>query len=227
MFPPGTSADMVLPDGTRRQLTSLSVRATEFTVGVNGLATMPAELPPASGYTYAVDMSVDQAVLAGAKQVVFSQPVPIYVDDFLDFPVGQVVPVGYYDPDQGAWVASPNGRIVEVLSVTGGMADLDVDGSGTARERDTLADLGVTDGERAELASLYAPGAKPLARAREPLQPDRRRTGRTASRPARRPPNTAEQPAAEARLRLGLARVDHRLRVAGARRGDPDRRDAV
>jgi RHS repeat-associated protein len=159
MFAPGTTATMVLPDGTQRQLTSIRVRATEFTVGANGPATMPAELPPSSGYTYAVDMSIDQAVLAGAKQVLFSQPVPIYVDDFLHFPVGQVVPVGYYDPDQGAWIASPNGVIVAILSVTGGMADLDVDGSGTAAGPTALAALGVTDGERAQLASLYAPGA--------------------------------------------------------------------
>ena len=96
---------------------------------------MPAALPPASAYTYAVDMSADQAVLAGAKALVFSQPVAVYVDDFLHFPVGQVVPVGYYDPDQGAWVASGNGRIVQILAVTGGLADLDIDGSGTAASR--------------------------------------------------------------------------------------------
>jgi RHS repeat-associated protein len=159
MFEPGTAAEMVLPDGTRRGLTALSVRATEYTVGVNGPHTMPAELPPASGYTYAVEMSVDQAFLAKATEVRFSKPVAIYVDNFLAFPTGEIVPVGVYAKGQGAWLASENGRIVEILSVTAGLADLDVDGSGVVADPTALAALGITDGERAQLATLYAPGA--------------------------------------------------------------------
>ena len=54
-FPQGTQAQMYLPDGTTQPLTTLHVRATEYTIGDNGPAAMPAELPPTSGYTYAVD----------------------------------------------------------------------------------------------------------------------------------------------------------------------------
>ena len=39
----------------------LNIRATEFTIGANGPAAMPGELPPTSAYTYAVEYSVDEA----------------------------------------------------------------------------------------------------------------------------------------------------------------------
>jgi len=44
---------------------------------------MPAALPPTSGYTYAVELSVDQALAAGATGVHFNKPLPFYVDNFL------------------------------------------------------------------------------------------------------------------------------------------------
>ena len=47
---------------------------------------MPGELPPTSGYTYAVELSVDEAVEAGATEVRFDEPVITYVENFLDFP---------------------------------------------------------------------------------------------------------------------------------------------
>ena len=52
-------------------------------------------LPAESGYTYAVDYSVDEALAAGARQVRFSQPVIGYVENFLHFPVGEAVPVAH------------------------------------------------------------------------------------------------------------------------------------
>ena len=55
-------------------------------------------------------------------------------------------------------MASDNGRIVKILSITGGLADLDTDGDGVADDSATLAALGVTDAERQRLASLYVPG---------------------------------------------------------------------
>lgn len=67
LFTQGTQAEMVLADGSTQPLTSLHVRATEYTVGANGLNTMPGALPPNSGYTYAVELSVDEAIAAGIK----------------------------------------------------------------------------------------------------------------------------------------------------------------
>ena len=158
LFPQGTQAEMLLPDGSRQPLTSLDVRATEYTVGDNGPAAMPGVLPPTSGYTYAVELSIDQALAAGATEVRFSKPVWFYVDNFLDFPVGGIVPTGWYDKAKAAWMPSDNGRVVKVLAVSQGLAELDVVGSGQAADANALAALGITDAERAELARLYQSG---------------------------------------------------------------------
>lgn len=101
LIPQGTQAQMFLPDGSTQPLTTLSLRATEYTVGPNGPKAMPAELPPSVCYTYAVELSADEALANGrkinGKEVVFNQPVVFYVDNFLNFPAGGIVPVGYYD----------------------------------------------------------------------------------------------------------------------------------
>jgi len=158
LFAEGTQTELVSPDGTTQVITSLTVHATEYTVGPNGPAAMPAELPPNSGYTYAVELTVEEAVTAGAQSVNFSQPVPFYVENFLGFPVGEFVPAGYYDRDKAAWIPSDDGRVIEVLSVDGnGLAELDVDGSGLPADAIELATLGITDAERQELGALYTP----------------------------------------------------------------------
>jgi hypothetical protein len=109
LFPAGVTAQMALPDGTTQPLPSLNVRATEYTIGPNGPQAMPGELPPTSAYTYAVELSVDEALAAGATSVAFSTPVQNYVDNFLNFPVGMAVPTGYYDRVKTAWVPSEIG----------------------------------------------------------------------------------------------------------------------
>lgn len=156
-FPSGTQAELVSVDGTRQALTSLHVRATEYTVGNRIAESMPAALPPQSGYTYAVELSADEAA-AEAASVEFGQALPFYLDNFLYADVGSAVPAGYYDRLKGTWVASDSGRVVKILSVTGGLADLDVDGDGVSDDAAKLAALGVTDAERAQLALLHQPG---------------------------------------------------------------------
>lgn len=162
MIPQGTTAEITLPNGTPQPLTTLSLRATEYTVGENGPKTMPAELPPNSGYTYAVELSADEALANGIRvngtDVVLNQPVPFYVDNFLDFPVGTIVPTGYYDNDKGAWIPYDSGLVIGIVGVTGSLADLDVDGDGLADTGTALSDLGITDAEREQLAVLYSPG---------------------------------------------------------------------
>ncbi len=155
-FPGGVGATALRADGTRTPLAELTVRATEYTVGPAGPATLPGELPPTSGYTYAVELSVDEA--EGASAVEFDRPVVHYVENFLGFPVGGIVPSGYYDAAQGAWVPAANGRVVAVLGERGGVAELDVDGSGKAARAEALAELGVTGDELRHLAATYRPG---------------------------------------------------------------------
>jgi hypothetical protein len=156
IFPAGTCANLVV-NGQTQSCTSLSVRATEFTVGTNGPATMPAVLPPSSAYTYCVELSADEANAVGASTVQFSQPLCLYLENFLGFPVGQAVPMGYYDREKGVWVASRNGRVIKILSETGGLAVLDADGDGNPDSPAQLTVLGITDEERQRLAQLYSP----------------------------------------------------------------------
>jgi len=160
LFPPGTTAQLLLPGGALQPLSTLSVRATEYTVGDSGPEAMPATLPPTSGYTYAVELSVDEAMTAGALSVEFSQPLPFYVENFLGFTVGSIVPVGYYDRVRAAWVPSENGRVIHIVSITDGLAALDTDGDTLADDAITLAALGIVDEERARLAQLYAQGTE-------------------------------------------------------------------
>jgi hypothetical protein len=158
LFAPGTQAVMVWPDGSTESLGTLHVRATEYTVGDSGPKAMPAQLPANSAYTYAVELSIDEAIAAGVTTVQFSQPVMFYVENFLHFSVGGSVPMGFYDQRRDVWVPSQNGRIINVLSVTGGLADLDINGDGASDAAAALATLGVTDAERQRLAALYQPG---------------------------------------------------------------------
>lgn len=152
-FPAGTTAMLVLPDGRTQSLGSMSVRATEYTVGTSGAAAMPGDLPPASAYTYAVELSIDEAIAAQATEVRFSRPVPFYVDNFLRFPVGMTVPVGWYDRQQGRWVPSDNGRVMKLLAVNGGRAQVDTDGDGVADN------IGIDDDDEARaLATLFGVG---------------------------------------------------------------------
>ena len=158
LFRPGTTATLELADSVQ-PISVLTVRATEYTVGVPGPAAMPATLPPSSGYTYAIEFSVDEALAAGAKSVRFSKPVIHYVENFLGFPTGERVPTGYYDRDVGCWVPSDNGRVVRILEITGGRAMLDADGDGAADTDAQLTALGVEPGEQETLAGLYGAGA--------------------------------------------------------------------
>ncbi len=103
------------------ELTTITTRATEFTTPES----MPAVLPPTSGYTYCVELGVD-----GVQRVRFEKPIITWVDNFLGFDVGEIVPVGYYDPDRDVWVPSDNGVVVKLLDTDyDGIVDaLDADG---------------------------------------------------------------------------------------------------
>ena len=59
LFPAGTTAEMELPDGSRQVLTQADLHITEYTVGEQGPNAMPGPLPSTTGYTYAVEFSVE------------------------------------------------------------------------------------------------------------------------------------------------------------------------
>ncbi len=157
LFRQGTQATLVRPDGSTQLLATLHVRATEFTVGEKGLRAMPAELPPTTAYTYAVDLNADEAMQSGGT-LRFSQPVPVYVNNFLGFRVGSEVPVGSYDAPSGRWVPERNGRVIRILAIAGGVATIDATGDSTTASAATLDSLGIDAAEQRTLATLYPVG---------------------------------------------------------------------
>ncbi len=157
IFRAGTSASIRMPDGSTSPAGTLTLRPREVTVGPRGPSRMSATLPAASAYTYAIDF--DAAEAPEGADVEFDQPVAVYVEDFLDMPVGTPVPVGSYDRALGHWNAEDDGRVVEIVSITGGVADLDVDGDGVAEADSDLTALGIDVEERRTLAAEHAAGA--------------------------------------------------------------------
>jgi RHS repeat-associated protein len=160
IFTPGTAATMTLPDGSTQSLTDTAhVRATEYTVGANGPAAMPGDLPATSAYTYAVDYTIDEAQQAGATGVSFDRPVYSYTENFLGFDVGTQVPSGYYDRARAIWVAAQSGVVIKIVGVdANGAAEVDADGDGNADAQSSLNALGFSDLERKKLAALYPVG---------------------------------------------------------------------
>jgi YD repeat-containing protein len=158
MIAPGTTAQIALPSGEMQSLTMAHVRATEYTAGANGPAQMPADLPATSAYTYAAALTTDEADAVQASQVLFSQPVAVYLENFLSFKVGAHVPSGYYSTTTHAWIPSVDGRVVQVLSITGGVATVDVDGTGQPATDAELTTLGISTAELSSVGSLYAAG---------------------------------------------------------------------
>ena len=147
-----------MPDGSTEAIDRLTVRATEFTVGENGPASMPAELPTGTQYTYAIEFTADEAEAAGALTVEFDTPALLYVENFLEIPVGTVVPVGSYSRTDARWGTEPNGRVVEILAISGGAVELDLEGEGVAATPSELAEADITRAERRTLADLYTVG---------------------------------------------------------------------
>ncbi len=159
LIPQGTQAQVYNPDGTLTPVSQLTLRLTEYTVGDNGPQTMPGPLPPTSAYTYAVEIkAAEAAIKIAGKDVIFNQPVPFYLDNFLGFPVGIPVPTGYWNAEASAWVPEPDGVVIQVLTGVGGLAGVDSDGDGAADTAAQLAALGISDAERAQLAGLYPVG---------------------------------------------------------------------
>ena len=158
LFKPGTTATMTLDGGATPLPPPWTVRATEYTVGAAGRAAMPGTLPPTSGYTFAAELSIDEALAAGATGVQFSQPVIVYVENFIHMPVGATVPSGSLDRSTGRWVAEPDGRALKILAITGGVASIDANGDGTADDDTALTALGIDMDERSRLGEIYTVG---------------------------------------------------------------------
>jgi RHS repeat-associated protein len=158
VIPAGTEAKLQMPDGTLKTTPTLSLRVSEYSVGSDGPKRMPAALPGMTGYTYAVEISADEAIANGAQHVVFSKPVPYYIDNFLNYPIGSAIPVGSFESKLGAWIPENDGIAVKVLDIQNGSAVLTLDESSEPAPTDKLAKLNITSEELTQIAQAYPVG---------------------------------------------------------------------
>ena len=156
--PAGLTASLRLADGTEVPAPSLSIRLTEVTVGPRGRQAMPGPLPARIGYTYALQVSADEAIAAANARVELSEPVYVYVDDFLQLGAGFHVPLGNWDPVRSAWLGSGDGSSIKILGVDNGVTQIDTDGDDVADDAAALAALGLGGDEQDALGGLYAAG---------------------------------------------------------------------
>ncbi|MDJ0657191.1 MAG: hypothetical protein QNJ40_23730, partial [Xanthomonadales bacterium] len=155
MIPANTTMMMGNGAGGMDPMSQLDVRITEYTVGENGPMAMPADLPPTSGYTYAVEFSADEGI---TSPVTFNQALASYNENFLGFPTGTVIPHGWYDRELGQWVPAENGRVIEILTEAAGTVTVAVDSTGAAADTSKLMQAGISSDELEMLAQLFQPG---------------------------------------------------------------------
>ncbi len=167
LMQPDTDATAELPDGSEEDLSTLTLRVTEYPFEPAPPGTWqqtarfaPGTLPGSNALHYGIELRVAEAEKREARWVTFSKPVSLYVENFLNLPVGSPVPLGYYDRKLGQWQAAEGGTVIEILSTDGGRAAIDADGDGAAETEDALDDLRVTNAELDELAKRYEPGTR-------------------------------------------------------------------
>ncbi len=158
LFRPGTNAKIHLPDGSIIEKDTFNVRATEFTFGDLGYASMPANLPSGTDYTYCVELSVDEAGSNNSKIVEFNKPVTFYLDNYYGFPAGTIVPSGYYNKEKAEWNGCENGIVIDILGKANNKALIDINGDGEIDCPDSLAFFNIDSLELQKIAQLYSVG---------------------------------------------------------------------
>ncbi|ACY13868.1 RHS repeat-associated core domain-containing protein [Haliangium ochraceum] len=163
LFYPGTVATLHMPDGTTSTVDELNVTSSEFTVGEDGTAAMPADIAFGTIYTYAVEFSAAEIESVGAKHAFFNPPAMLYLDNFLDIPVGAAVPAGSYDRDTTRWDGEASGQVLEILSIIDDginppTVELDLVGEDLAATAQELDALNITAEELEYLATTYEVG---------------------------------------------------------------------
>ena len=121
----------------------LTIRSSEYPTPDS----MPGDLPANSAFTFCAEMKLE-----GYEHVRFDKPVIFYVDEFLNFEVGEIVPSGAYNRNAREWEPSSNGFVIKLLDTdSDGTVDaLDADGDGVKDDLDGDGDFadeiaGMTD----------------------------------------------------------------------------------
>ena len=104
-----TSAKVTSVDGYERNLNDFWFSATEYETP----SSMPGILPTDTVFTYCSELNVEGTRYNDT--VTFNKNVVMFVDNFLEFEVGEIIPIGYFDTVDSNWVASENGIVVRLL----------------------------------------------------------------------------------------------------------------
>ena len=144
LLPQGTVAQMVLPDGQYPAPFEPQREGNGIYRGTQWPHCHACPAPFLERLHLCGGAGCRRGPAAGAKEVQFDRPVYVYVDDFIGFPVGSAVPTGYYDRQSGQWIASDNGRVIEILGISGGLAQVDTDGDGLVDDQTQLEALNIT-----------------------------------------------------------------------------------
>ena len=169
-FPQGTQATMMLPDGTH-PASDDPARARHR---VHGRPQRPAghagELPPTTGYTYAVELSVDEATAAGATDVTLRPAGPVLRRELPELPGRRHRAGRLLRPHEG-----PVGRLRQrpghrrSWAITAAWPTWTSTAAARPPTAAALAALGITDAERQQLAAALPARPEPLAGADHPL----------------------------------------------------------
>jgi YD repeat-containing protein len=153
IFQAGTTATI---GGVAMDPQELTIHATESTKNsdVFGIPSVPLDLGAGHEPAWIGDFTVEQAT--GAEKVDFTTPVVLYFENYLGYPVGDVIGNGTLDPTRIAWIetGNPTGVVIQIKNIDSSgsdpIAEVDTDGNGT------IDNTGLTDDERGILAELYA-----------------------------------------------------------------------
>lgn len=155
LFPASTQADVTSPNSSVQPGQPLNIATREYTRDIqtgeatalpyreaigSGVLAMPGELPPASGYTYAVDFFDVGDLEASVKFKGGTAPIA-YVDNFIGFPVGTVVPSGSYDRNAAAWKAEMSGKVIKILTASNNTVTIDATGDNVEDTQDNPSDI--------------------------------------------------------------------------------------
>ena len=136
----------------------VSLRLTEYTANASGEFAIPGVLPTGVAYTFAFELSADEMMSSGARDLRFSQPAVFYLENVMNFPVGLTIPFGWYDKQNGVWKTSTNGKVIKIMDTVGSIASIDYNGDGIAESSDTLSAKGISSTEQQYLAANYKKG---------------------------------------------------------------------
>ena len=209
--------------------TSWTSASPSSPTAASGDEAMPGALPATTGYTYAAEFSVDEALAAGATEVRLRQAGRQLHRELHRRSRRQRRPDRLLRPRaRPSGSPSENGRVIEIVSEAGGRPASTSTATATADPAPTLAALGITDAERVRLAALYDPGQELW---RVPHRPLHAVGPQLAVRPAaRRAPADAQGVRVEGPERpvpaAGLGRSPARRRRSARRSRSPARHDA-